>query len=54
MAVVLQLPFGLGLQMIRDHKVWGRRKRGLIGLTVVAVPLVAAWIWEIVRCTDLL
>lgn len=48
MAVVLQIPCGLGLQWILDHKVWGRRKRGLIGLTVVAVPLMAAWIWEIV------
>ncbi|TKA24753.1 hypothetical protein B0A50_05741 [Salinomyces thailandicus] len=49
MAVVLQIPCGLGLQLILDHKVWGRRKRGLVGLTVVAFPLVAAWIWEIIR-----
>ncbi|KAK6396800.1 hypothetical protein LTR65_008698 [Meristemomyces frigidus] len=49
MAVVLQIPCGFGIQMILDHKVWGRRKRALVGLTVVAVPLVAAWIWEIIR-----
>jgi ABC-type sugar transport system permease subunit len=48
MAVVLQIPCGLGLQRILDHKTWSRKKRGLIGLTVVAVPLVAAWIWEMV------
>ena len=48
MAVVLQVPAGLGLQWLLDNKAWNRRKRALIGLTVVAVPMVAAWIWEIV------
>lgn len=38
----------IGLQWILDHKIWGRKKSGLIGLKVVTVPLTAAWIWEIV------
>ncbi|KAK3673779.1 hypothetical protein LTR78_006332 [Recurvomyces mirabilis] len=38
-----------GLQWILDNKRWQRRTRALIGLTVVAVPLVGAWVWEIVR-----
>ncbi|KAK4575317.1 hypothetical protein LTR86_001171 [Recurvomyces mirabilis] len=49
MAVVLQIPCGVGLQWILDNKRWQRRTRALIGLTVVAVPLVGAWVWEIVR-----
>ncbi|KAF2727326.1 hypothetical protein EJ04DRAFT_505881 [Polyplosphaeria fusca] len=48
-AVVLQIPAGWGLQWILDRPCWGRRKRGLIGLTVVAVPIVAAWVWEMIR-----
>ncbi len=48
-AVVLQIPAGYGLQKILDHKTWTRRKRALIGLAVVGIPLLAAWIWEIVR-----
>lgn len=51
-AVVLQIPAGYGLQWILDHKTWGRRKRGLIGLTVVSVPILAAWVWEMVRVRD--
>ena len=47
-AVVLQIPTGFGLRWILDNQKWNRRKRGLIGLTVVAVPLATAWIWEIV------
>jgi hypothetical protein len=47
-AVCLQIPAGWALQWILDRPYWGRRKRGLIGLTVVAVPLVAAWMWEMV------
>ena len=49
MAVVLQIPCGLGLQWILDNQRWGRRKRALIGLTVVTIPLTAAWVWEIIR-----
>ncbi|PVH97514.1 hypothetical protein DM02DRAFT_674063 [Periconia macrospinosa] len=48
-AVCLQIPAGWALQWILDRPQWGRRKRGLIGLTVVAVPMVAAWIWEMIR-----
>ena len=49
MAVVLQIPCGIGLQYILDNQRWDRRKRAIVGLTVVAMPLVAAWIWEIIR-----
>lgn len=49
LAVVLQIPCGYGLQKILDHKAWKRRTRALIGLSVVAVPLMAAWIWEMIR-----
>jgi hypothetical protein len=49
MAVVIQVPCGYGLQKILDHKMWGRQRRGLVGLTVVSVPLMVAWIWEIIR-----
>ncbi|KAF2765746.1 hypothetical protein EJ03DRAFT_318915 [Teratosphaeria nubilosa] len=52
MAQLLQIPCGLGLQVILDHKAWSRRKRGLIGLTAVVVPLVAAWIWQFIRVRD--
>lgn len=48
MAVVLQVPCGWALQQVLDRKAWGRRKRGLVGLTVVAIPLVGAWTWELV------
>ncbi|KAI7788259.1 hypothetical protein LA080_012326 [Diaporthe eres] len=48
-AVCLQIPAGWALRSILDHETWGRRKRGLIGLTVVSVPLVAAWVWEMIR-----
>jgi len=47
-AVVLQIPAGWALQYVLDYQGWGRRKRGLIGLTGVSVPLVIAWIWEMV------
>ncbi|KAF2251755.1 hypothetical protein BU26DRAFT_242849 [Trematosphaeria pertusa] len=48
-AVCLQIPAGWGLQWILDRPYWGRRKRGLIGLTIVCVPMVAAWVWEMIR-----
>ncbi|EXJ90965.1 hypothetical protein A1O1_04072 [Capronia coronata CBS 617.96] len=48
-SVCLQIPAGWGLQAILDHKAWKRRTRAFIGLTIVGVPLIAAWIWEIVR-----
>lgn len=38
--------------MILDYPGWGRRKRGLVGLTSVSVPLVIAWIWEMVCYSD--
>jgi ABC-type sugar transport system permease subunit len=47
-AVVMQIPAGWALQAILDDPGWGRRKRGLVGLTSVAVPLVIAWVWEMV------
>ncbi|KAF2705960.1 hypothetical protein K504DRAFT_387272 [Pleomassaria siparia CBS 279.74] len=48
-AVCLQIPAGWGLQWILDRPYWGRRKRGLIGLTVVAGPMLVAWVWEMIR-----
>lgn len=48
-AVCLQIPAGWALRSILDHETWGRRKRGLLGLTAVSLPLVAAWVWEMVR-----
>ncbi|KAL3486471.1 hypothetical protein BJX62DRAFT_246798 [Aspergillus germanicus] len=48
-AVVLQIPCGYGLQLILDNKKWKRRSRAFAGLVVVGVPLLAAWIWEIIR-----
>lgn len=51
-AVVLQIPCGVGLQWILDNKRWKRRTRAFIGLTVVGIPLIAAWIWEIIRVRD--
>jgi hypothetical protein len=50
--VVLQIPAGWALQSILDYPGWGRQKRGLIGLTSVAVPLVIAWVWEMVRLSN--
>lgn len=40
---------GLTLDDIVTLKTWTRRKRAFIGLAVVGIPLMAAWIWEIVR-----
>jgi MFS family permease len=49
MSVVLQIPFSIILQKIFDHTVWKRKTRALLGLAYVAIPLTAAWIWEMVR-----
>ncbi|CZR54093.1 uncharacterized protein PAC_03976 [Phialocephala subalpina] len=49
MSVVLQIPFSIILQKIFDHTAWKRKTRALAGLAYVAVPLCAAWIWEMVR-----
>lgn len=48
-AVTLQIPCGYALQKILDHKAWTRRTRAFLGVTTVSVPLLGAWIWEIVR-----
>lgn len=48
-AVTLQIPAGYALQKILDHKAWTRRTRAFLGLAAVSVPMLAAWIWEIVR-----
>lgn len=48
-ALIVQIPFGHILHLILDNPKWPRRKRGLIGLGFVAIPLSLAWIWEIVR-----
>jgi MFS family permease len=48
-AVVVQIPAGIGLQTILDHDKWSRRTRAMTGLVVVGVPLIAAWTWEVVR-----
>ncbi|KAL2006965.1 hypothetical protein VTN00DRAFT_8403 [Thermoascus crustaceus] len=47
-AVVLQISAGYGLQKVLDHKKWKRRNRVFIGVAVVGIPLMAAWIWEII------
>ncbi|KIW38893.1 uncharacterized protein PV06_08718 [Exophiala oligosperma] len=52
MAVVIQVPCGYGLQKILDHKTWPRRKRAFVGLAVVGIPLMGAWMWEIIRVRD--
>ncbi|ORY69003.1 uncharacterized protein BCR38DRAFT_363860 [Pseudomassariella vexata] len=52
MSVVLQIPCGYGLQRILDHKAWKRRTRALLGLAIVGTPLMAAWVWEMVRVRD--
>lgn len=49
MSVVLQIPCGMGLQRVLDYAGWKRRTRALAGLAIVGVPLMAAWIWEMVR-----
>lgn len=51
-AVVLQIPAGYGLQKILDHASWTRRTRAFAALGAVGVPLMGAWIWEIVRVRD--
>ncbi|RYO36302.1 hypothetical protein AA0111_g3112 [Alternaria arborescens] len=48
-AVVIQIPAGWALQYVLDYPGWGRRKRGLVGLTGVCIPLVIAWVWEMIR-----
>ena len=48
-AVVIQIPAGIGLIKILDHKAWSRRKRAFTGLAAVGTPLMVAWIWELVR-----
>ncbi|RDW89162.1 hypothetical protein BP6252_01194 [Coleophoma cylindrospora] len=49
MSVVLQIPFSIILQKLLDHDQWARKTRAKLGLAFVAVPLLAAWIWEMVR-----
>ncbi|KAJ4372612.1 hypothetical protein N0V86_007974 [Didymella sp. IMI 355093] len=48
-AVVLQIPAGWALQAVLDYPHWGRRKRGLVGLTGVGSGLLVAWVWEMIR-----
>lgn len=48
-AVVLQIPAGWALQAVLDYPHWGRRKRGLVGLTGVSAGLLVAWVWEMIR-----
>ncbi|KAG9200533.1 hypothetical protein G6514_006875 [Epicoccum nigrum] len=48
-AVVLQIPAGWALQAVLDYPHWGRRKRGLVGLTGVCAGLLVAWVWEMIR-----
>jgi len=49
MSVVLQIPFSLLLQWLLDNKRWKRKTRALLGLSYVGVPLMASWIWEMIR-----
>ncbi|KAJ5812677.1 hypothetical protein N7474_008978 [Penicillium riverlandense] len=51
-AVVVQIPAGIGLQKILDHENWSRRIRAITGLAVVGIPLIAAWVWEVLRTRD--
>ena len=48
-AVCFQIPCGYGLQKILDHTAWSRRKRAFVSLATVSTPLMASWIWEIIR-----
>ncbi|KAK5790676.1 hypothetical protein VI817_007963 [Penicillium citrinum] len=48
-AVVIQVPCGLLLQYVLDNKRWKRRTRAFLGLGIVGIPLIGAWIWEIIR-----
>ncbi|KAJ5613178.1 hypothetical protein N7510_006372 [Penicillium lagena] len=48
-ALVIQVPCGFALQALLDHKTWRRRSRAFAGLVFVGTPLMAAWIWEIIR-----
>ncbi|CAK7209946.1 hypothetical protein SBRCBS47491_000617 [Sporothrix bragantina] len=48
-AVVLQMPAAYGLRLVLDHAAWKRRTRALVGLGLVGVPLIAAWIWQMVE-----
>ncbi|KAF3399911.1 hypothetical protein F1880_008461 [Penicillium rolfsii] len=51
-AVTIQIPFSIGLRYLLDKKDWRRRTRALLGLLYVAIPLWAAWIWELVRVSN--
>jgi len=46
------VPCGILLQKVLDNKNWKRRTRAFLGLGMVGSPLIAAWIWEIVRVRD--
>lgn len=48
-ALIVQIPFGHTLHFILDSPKWCKRRRALRGLAFVAIPLTAAWLWEIVR-----
>jgi hypothetical protein len=48
-ALIVQIPFGHLLHLILDNPKWPRRKRALVGLGFVGVPLSVAWVWEIIR-----
>ncbi|OJI99489.1 hypothetical protein ASPVEDRAFT_26301 [Aspergillus versicolor CBS 583.65] len=48
-AVVIQVPCGILLQKVLDNKNWNRRTRAFLGLGMVGIPLIAAWVWEIIR-----
>jgi hypothetical protein len=41
------------LHLILDYQKWSKRRRALSGLAFVAVPLSAAWLWEIIQTKDL-
>ncbi|KIV96495.1 hypothetical protein PV10_00357 [Exophiala mesophila] len=49
MAIIFQIIFSIPLMYIFDHQKWKRRTRALVGLAVVAIPLLAAWVWEVIR-----
>ncbi|KAF9886549.1 hypothetical protein FE257_011321 [Aspergillus nanangensis] len=48
-AVLIQVPCGVLLQSVLDNKNWKRRSRAFVGLGMVGIPLIAAWVWEIIR-----
>jgi ABC-type sugar transport system permease subunit len=52
-AIVVQIPLGHLLHLILNNPRWNKRTRSLTGLAFVGVPLSAAWVWEVIRTSNL-